>query len=116
MNFKIINPDVIRKSMMDNDELITQFVELYLAQSPIDFEALTKSIEENNPQAIGAASHHIKPTMEYIGASALRMDFQALEKLGYQGANTQEIQNKYQEIKAKFDLMLQELALFIETK
>lgn len=116
MEFKIINPSVIRKSMMDNDEMITQFIELYLFQSPLDFEDLTIAMDNKNPKSIGTAAHHIKPTMEYIGASELRNDFQELEKLGYQEGKIDDIQEKYLDIKIKFELMLKELSLFLDTK
>lgn len=112
MEFKIINPTVISESMMHTDDLIKQFIELYLFQCPIDFKVLTDSIEKEDAKEISAAAHHIKPTMEYIGASDLRIHFQELEKLGSQNASIVEIREKFQEIKPKFELMLEELAQF----
>lgn len=111
-NFKIINPTIIRESMMNNESMITEFVNLYLEQCPIDFEVLTNSIIEQNPKAIGSAAHHIKPTMEYIGATSLRINFQELENMGNQEANMDDIITKYNEIKISFEAMLHELKNF----
>lgn len=112
MEYKIIDPEIIRKSLMHNDDMIKQFIDLYLIQCPVDFQALTVNIEKQDPQTIGSAAHHIKPTMAYIGALELKQNFQELEKLGYQNASMDEILLKYEEIKPKFELMLEELKIF----
>lgn len=112
MEFKIINPTVIQESMMHSDELIKQFIELYLFQCPLDFEVLTTSISQKNLKEIAAAAHHIKPTMEYIGASNLRVEFQELENLSNKGASIEEIEAHFLVLKPKFELMLVELAHF----
>jgi len=110
--FEIINPTIIRQSMMNNETMVKQFVDLYLSQCPIDFKALIDSIEQKDVQAISQAAHHIKPTMEYIGASDLRISFQELEKLGQRNAPFTELLSKFEEIKPRFSLMLEELTIF----
>lgn len=111
-HYKIICPDTIRRSMMNNDDMVKQFIELYLIQCPIDLDSLTKSINQKDAQAIGSAAHHIKPTMEYIGAKDLKNDFHLLEKLGYNNSPFEEILSKYEKIKSDFSLMLKELEEF----
>ncbi|MCI0920208.1 Hpt domain-containing protein [Sphingobacterium rhinopitheci] len=111
-NYKIINPTVIHESMMNNDSMVKQFVELYIAQCPLDFEALAQTIKQGDHKAISSAAHHIKPTMEYIGASNLRAHFQELEKLGSKESDIADIIKKFEEIKPKFELMLEELRYF----
>lgn len=113
MKYKIIKPSIIQSSMMNNDAMIKEFVELYLRQCPIDFQSLTESIKAKDPYAIRSAAHHIKPTMEYIGATELRIDFQELENLGKEGLHFDQIETKYKDISVKFDLMLNELKDFI---
>lgn len=113
MEFKLINPDIIRESLMHNDSMIKQFVDLYLIQCPLDFQNLTESIAKRIPTEIGSAAHHIKPTMAYIGAIELKNDFQELEKLGNHTDDLAEIIKKYEEIKPKFERMLDELKEFI---
>lgn len=113
MKYKIIKPNVIQSSMMNNDVMIKEFVELYLIQCPIDFQSLTDSINTKDPHTISSAAHHIKPTMEYIGATELRIDFQELENLGKEAVHFEQIETKYNDISVKFELMLNELKEFI---
>ncbi|SKC00119.1 HPt (histidine-containing phosphotransfer) domain-containing protein [Sphingobacterium nematocida] len=112
MNYKIIKPETIHKSMMGNSEMIKQFIAIYLQQSPIDFQTLELSFTKNDIRAIGDNAHHIKPTMEYIGASSLRMAFQDLENMSKSNLNIELIQEKFEEIKPIFQLMIEELNSF----
>lgn len=113
--FNIIYPETIKKSMMNDNDMILQFVELYLIQSPIDFLNLNKSIIMQDLKAISAAAHHIKPTMEYIGAKDLKNKFQKLELLSSTNASFEEILATYQEIEKEFNIMLEELKIFKES-
>lgn len=112
MNYIIINPEVIQRSMMGNPSMAKQFVEMYIDQSPIDFAALEESFNTANPRNIGDCAHHIKPTMEYIGASALRHAFQDLENMGNTGTSIEIMTQHFNEIKPKFELMIEELKKF----
>ncbi|MFZ4863716.1 Hpt domain-containing protein [Sphingobacterium sp. Mn56C] len=115
MEFKLINPQEITAAMMDNNTLIKQFVEMYLFQSPIDFQALQQSIKNENKQSIADHAHHIKPTMAYIGAKTLQNNFQELEDLGKSGAEMTIIRDKFQRVHTDFNCMLKELADFNKT-
>ncbi|WP_164112949.1 MULTISPECIES: Hpt domain-containing protein [Sphingobacterium] len=112
MNYKIIKPETIQKSMMGNPEMIKQFIAIYLEQSPIDFQTLELSLTASDKQAIGDNAHHIKPTMEYIGASSLRVAFQDLENMSKSDLKIELIQEKFEEIKPVFQLMIEELKSF----
>lgn len=112
MNYKFIDKDIIRKSMMNNNDMVKKFIDMYLAQCPVDFENLSESIKAKDTEAIGSAAHHIKPTMTYIGATELRTNFQELETLGRQNASMEEITQKFEEIRPKFFQMLEELKMF----
>ena len=113
MNYEIIIPDIILTSMMKDKELVRQFVEMYLTQSPDDFRKLEASITEADLENIRNYAHHIKPTMTYIGAELLHQNFQELEDLARVGDNFPEIQRKFDEIKALFEKMLAELRFFL---
>lgn len=113
MNYSVINIDSINKSMMGNSDMIKQFVMLYLTQTPIDFKALEDSIASGDFKLISNAAHHIKPTMEYIGASELSVQFQEIETLGKENASIEIIREKFRAIKPKFDLMIEELQQII---
>jgi len=109
MSFKIINLETIHQSMMGNEELIKQLVDLYISQSPTDFKALEDAILSGDPSLIRERAHHIKPTMQYIGASGLLQDFQTLETIAKEGASIAEINDLFHQIKPDFLLMLDEL-------
>ncbi|ERJ60484.1 Hpt domain-containing protein [Sphingobacterium paucimobilis] len=113
MPYKIINPDIIKKSMMGNPSLVKQFVEMYLEQSPIDFQALLSGMNNGDKKVIRDSAHHIKPTMQYIGASTLSTAFQELENMGRDELEMDIINTKFQELKLNFELMLEELRSFI---
>lgn len=113
MKYKIINPDVINKSMMGNPQMVRQFVEMYIDQSPVDFRILISSLANNDKKGIRDSAHHIKPTMEYIGASSLRIAFQELENMGRDEVEMDTIKIKFEQIQKDFDLMIEELKSFI---
>ncbi|TDQ81281.1 Hpt domain-containing protein [Sphingobacterium yanglingense] len=112
MAYKIINPESINKSMMGNPKMVKQFIEMYIEQSPLDFQALILSVLNDDKNAIRDSAHHIKPTMEYIGASKLRSAFQELENMGRDGMGVEAIRIRFEEIRSDFDLMIAELKSF----
>ncbi len=63
-----IDIELINQNMFDNPELIKQFVSMYLIQTPVDLDKLRQALSEGDLQKVGDAAHHIKPTMDYIGA------------------------------------------------
>lgn len=109
MSFKIINLDTIKQSMMGNEELIKQLVDLYIVQSPTDFKALEDAIISGELDLIRERAHHIKPTMQYIGAENLLQHFQILEAKAKERVSIAEIEDIFLQIKPKFQLMLDEL-------
>lgn len=109
MDYKIINLDSIHQSMMGNDEMIKQLVELYIIQSPTDFNALRDAVQAENKEQIHEKAHHIKPTMQYIGANSLMSEFETLEKMCKQDSTIKEIQEVFDKIQPRFMLMLDEL-------
>ena len=109
MIYQIIDPEVIKQSMMGNDELIKELIEMYIVQSPVDFQALENAISLGDQILIREKAHHIKPTMQYIGATELMNDFQTLENLSKSNVSQAEILHKFQQIKFQFARMLEEL-------
>lgn len=114
MSYEIIKPETIYSSMMNNRDMVGQFVEMYLLQSPLDFEKLADSIGQKDIVKIGDAAHHIKPTMEYIGATTLRLDFQELEDIARKHGDLDLITERFVAIKTQFDKLMTELRVFLE--
>lgn len=115
MTYEIINPEIIISSMMDDKNMIKQFVEMYLMQSPADFANLASSIESSDHVHVRDYAHHIKPTMAYIGAQSLQQNFQELEDMARDRSDFSEIEAKFESTKIHFERMLLELRMFLES-
>ncbi|NGF58091.1 Hpt domain-containing protein [Parapedobacter sp. SGR-10] len=114
MIYRHLNPDTIRKAMMDNDDMTRQFVDMYILQCPSDFQQLIENVNNGYLQGTADAAHHIKPTMEYVGATALRIAFQELEDLARRGEDNGMIRKKFEALQANFDELMKELQDFRE--
>ncbi len=114
MKYHFINPDLIHKTMLNDTNMVRQFVDMYISQCPADFQKLIESVEKEHFRNVADAAHHIKPTMEYIGATALRIDFQELENLARQEEVFTDIREKFEYIQAKFRELMEELRVFRE--
>jgi HPt (histidine-containing phosphotransfer) domain-containing protein len=110
MQYRLINPSIIQENLMDNKELILQFLDLYQEQIPIDLRALKEAVASEVHMEIANKAHHIKPTMEYIGAQALREKLQQLEHAGKNGTEISHIHTLFLDIENKILMLLQEIA------
>ncbi len=109
-NYTLIDPNIIQANLMQNNALIAQFLQLYLVQIPVDLSALNEAMDSKDPIEISNKAHHIKPTMEYIGATSLRTELQELETAAKNGADMQQL-------KKLFDILLPQFnTLFVEIK
>ncbi|MVZ64300.1 hypothetical protein GQF61_00405 [Sphingobacterium sp. DK4209] len=110
--FKIINPEVLKSSMMNNMEMVKQLINLYLTQGKVDFETLQSAVEARDLQEVASKSHHIKPTMEYIGATDLRILFQELEQKAKKNEPSDVIEETFSRLKKDFDTAMIELEAY----
>ena len=109
MPYKLINPSVIQENLANNRELILQFVELYQIQIPIDLQALKEAVTSEVHIEIADKAHHIKPTMAYIGAHALREKLQQLESAGKNKAEIAHINILFSDIENEIIALIQEI-------
>ncbi|KGE15785.1 Hpt domain-containing protein [Sphingobacterium deserti] len=112
--YTVIDPLTIQQNMMQNTELIRQFLELYLVQIPVDFAALTEAMGNGQQTEISSKAHHIKPTMEYIGASHLREQLQELETAAKNDADMATLQKLYAPLKKQFSSLLSEISRYLQ--
>lgn len=115
MTYQLIKPEIIQSSMMNNTEMIKQFLELYLIHTPVDFKNLTVAVLGKNKDDIFQYAHHIKPTMEYIGAFEMRVNFQELETLAKSNASMEKLEDTFTNIESQFNLLMTELASYSES-
>lgn len=113
--YQIINPEMILSSMMNNVDIVKQMINLYLTQGIEDFQGLENAVNEQANETIKASAHHIKPTMEYIGASDLRLKLQELEHLALSNDNPPAISALFLEIKTDFQKAMKELEDYYQT-
>ncbi|PRD55772.1 Hpt domain-containing protein [Sphingobacterium gobiense] len=109
MRYKLISPSLIQENLMNDEALIKQFLDLYQEQIPIDLQALKEAVTSALPVEIANKAHHIKPTMEYIGAQTLREKLQQLENAGKSGAENSYIHVLFSDIDKEISTLLQEI-------
>jgi len=107
--YQIINPQSIQENMMNNTEIIKQMIPMYLGQGVEDFKSLENAILSQNHEEIRLKAHHIKPTMQYLGAQELRLKFQNLEDSSASNLSITEITQLFEEIKIDFEKAMIEL-------
>jgi len=107
--YKHINPDIIKQNMFNNEDMIKEFIALYRTQTPLDFKNLTVAIAQKDHQQISNAAHHIKPTMEYIGAPHLKEHLQILESSAKELKDFDQIEYEFNLLKTKFNEFFIEL-------
>lgn len=110
--FQFIKPELIRSNMLNNDEMVKNFVSMYLSQCGEDFEHLSQAIANQNRSEIASKAHHIKPTMEYIGATDVRMQFQHIENMAKGQQKISDIQNHFKKLETDFHTLMEELGTF----
>ncbi|WDF67731.1 Hpt domain-containing protein [Sphingobacterium oryzagri] len=111
--YSLIDPAAIQDNLMHNTDLIRQFLQLYQTQIPADFIALQQAMQRGVKQDISSRAHHIKPTMEYIGATTLRADLQKLETAAKENASLAELQELFASLETKFETLLREIDSFL---
>lgn len=95
--------------------MIKQFLELYILQTPVDFKYIAIAMSNKNKADIAQYAHHIKPTMEYIGASDIRANFQELETLAKSDAPLIELENSFNTIDSQFRHLMSELESYLDS-
>lgn len=114
-DFNIINPSVISETLMHNMEMIKQFMELYKTQIPIDFKSLKKAIQLENQKEIANITHHIKPTMNYIGADSLKTKLEEIEYLAKNNKEILVIHQQFDLLNTDYELLMDEIDRYLQT-
>ena len=109
MKYTIINTAVIEAQMYGDKQLLKQFIALYLQQTPKDVEAINYAFTKQDPIAVKSAAHHIKPTLQYIGANELYEQIKELENIAMQLHPWDEIAHSIAVLLPQFDILLKEL-------
>ena len=103
----------LMKSVDDDLETLSEFVDLFAEMMPRSLTAIRKSIEENDPQALFQASHYIKGTLLSFYAPAAISSAVSLEVMGKEGRMS-EAKAKFENLEYDVRRLQAELKLFIE--
>lgn len=114
-NFHIIQPALIAETLMHNAEIIKQFIALYESQIPVDFTALENAINQEIHTEIASATHHIKPTMNYIGATTIKEKLEILEQLAKENKDITTIRQHYQLVKDDYTILIDEISRYLKS-
>lgn len=111
--YAIINPTLIANSMMNNKEMMRQFMTLYSTQIPIDFKKLEDASVNNDHNELSNMAHHILPTMEYIGATEMKDKLKKLELAARNEDDSLEIESCVRQIIADHKQLIAEIKHFL---
>lgn len=98
--------------MLGDDQMIKTFVGMYLTHCRNDFANLSQAIDQQDIPEIGSKAHHMKPTMAYIGAKELHVQFQEIESEARRGTDYTIILPLFQALEKNFNVVMQELERF----
>lgn len=114
-NFQIIQPALIAETLMHNAEIIKQFIALYESQIPVDFTALEEAIKQEIHTEIASATHHIKPTMSYIGAITIKEKLEQLEELAKKNSDIITIRQHHELVKDDYHVLIEEISRYAKS-
>ncbi|WP_270089684.1 Hpt domain-containing protein [Sphingobacterium sp. SYP-B4668] len=113
--YNLIDPSIIATTMMDNKDTIREFVSLYLSQTPIDISALKSAVALQNYEDIASRAHHIKPTMEYIGAFTLKNKIIEIESLAKNRQGMTDITERFISLEIQIKELYTELQQYLQS-
>lgn len=111
-SYQVINPSTIQANLSGDRAMISEFLDLYIEQVPVDLRELKEAVISGVHSEIARMAHHLKPTMSYVGAQALHEQLQQLEKAGKGGADISSIHLLFQDIEREITAMLQEITAY----
>lgn len=115
MKYHYIDTAIIRKNMLEDEDMIRQFVDMFLEIGQNDFEILRRYVEEQKIDDIGTQAHHIKPTLHYLGAYEGSLLLENLEHLAKQTTAFDDILAAFRHIEKHFGEILIELKHYRST-
>ena len=98
------------KEMADGDEdFILAVINVFLEEVPTDLEQLEQAVQEQNFDQVYKMAHKIKPNVDLMGMEDTRANALALETLGKNMANMDQIERKFPQLKKDILQVISEL-------
>lgn len=99
----------LREVASGNTEFMIEMIDIFMEQTPIFVDDLTKAIDAKDWQKIAEISHKIKPTLAFIGVDSGRTVMEEIEKDARSEKNYEEIVEKFSLMKEIFKTIFENL-------
>jgi len=77
----VLDLDHLRKIVGNDPAFLKQVLQIFIRNTPVDMEALSRSVESKNHEEVGFFAHKLKSAAGAIGYSQAYEDFKTLEVL-----------------------------------
>jgi HPt (histidine-containing phosphotransfer) domain-containing protein len=96
-----------------NNGIIVDIIQLFLQQTPGDFDTLIAHIQSENWEAAYKMAHHIKPTLAYVGANDMRDELNLVERTLKSGTELDTIMPRLEGVKIRLETLYAELKQYL---
>jgi HPt (histidine-containing phosphotransfer) domain-containing protein len=97
-----------------NNTIVVDIIQLFLQQTPGDFDTLTQHVESSNWEAAYKMAHHIKPTLAYVGANDMRDELNLVERTLKSGTELETILPRLGQVRVRLETLYAELKQYLE--
>jgi HPt (histidine-containing phosphotransfer) domain-containing protein len=94
----VLDLDHLKKIVGNDPAFLKQVLQIFIRNTPIDMQALSKSVENKNHEEVGFYAHKLKSAAGAIGYSQAYEDFKKLEILAGDLHNMEEIASMVNEM------------------
>ena len=98
-----------------NRDFMREIIDMFVVQTPGDLQQLETLIDQRDWQQAASQAHRIKPTLNYVGANALRDELQQLERNAREETDVNQIRVHYDRLRPRFDALISVLGQISKT-
>ncbi len=104
-NDKLYSTSYLTENISSDEEIIHDFIELFLENTPNDLKSLNMAFEEKDIEQISAAAHKMKSSLDVMKISALYDEIRKIDK----PFKTETLTNELPEIIANINNVLEKV-------
>jgi PAS domain S-box-containing protein len=108
---KIINLDYLIESMGGNEEVISDIIDIFLKQIPVDLAVINEAVSKSDYLTIKQFSHRMKSTVSVMGISVIETILSEMETLGASEKEIGKIKLLSDQLNNIFHIAIQEAEL-----
>ena len=108
-NIEYVDLEYFKKTTGFDDQETKGFIEIFLEYSPEEIRLLETYCKEKDCEKIRGIAHKLKPRITYMGIHKLFEPMDKLHTCAKEGANLDQIDLLYKEVKQVFDKVMIEL-------